>query len=445
MATDYRIVQDGRAKQALESDQVHKWYRFVLSFPDRLVRQMLERFGVGSSDVVLDPFSGTGTTLVECKKHGIDSIGLEANPACAFASRVKTTWDVDPNELRAAAKVVSVQSAPACSKLSQSRQPLFAQQSDIKQLSRTLLSSSREGQYFVSSGMLERGWISVVPFFKVLSLLNAIKSLETTRDVQDALKLALVAILVERVGNVSFGPELYVSKRKADVDLLWAFAEKTETIASDLERVREMAKTGRCSVLLADARDCGKVLTDAGFEPVDFVITSPPYPTEKDYTRQTRLELVFLGYVYDRESLRGVKKSMVRSHSKGIYKADNDGRLVADVPEVRDLAGEMRERAAKKTYGFAKLYPRIVEEYFGGMYRHLTSLFTVLKSGGMAAYVVGEQRTYLQTFTPTGEILSGLAERIGFTIVDLLVWRVRRGTTGSRRDLKEHILILQKP
>lgn len=48
-----------------EDTSIHDWYRFVLSFPPHLVRQYLEDFNIKSGDVVLDPFCGTGTTLVE--------------------------------------------------------------------------------------------------------------------------------------------------------------------------------------------------------------------------------------------------------------------------------------------------------------------------------------------------------------------------------------------
>src|SRR5437016_1958643 len=71
---------------------VHDWYRFVLSFPPHLVREYLSRFGIGSRQRVLDPFCGTGTTLVECKKLGIPCVGVEANPVAHFASEVKLDW-----------------------------------------------------------------------------------------------------------------------------------------------------------------------------------------------------------------------------------------------------------------------------------------------------------------------------------------------------------------
>ena len=77
----------------------HDWYRFVLSFPPHLVRDYLARFSVDQTATVLDPFCGTGTTLVECKKHSIPSIGIEAHPMSYFASTTKLDWSPDPDEL----------------------------------------------------------------------------------------------------------------------------------------------------------------------------------------------------------------------------------------------------------------------------------------------------------------------------------------------------------
>jgi len=48
---------------------------------------------------VLDPFCGTGTTVVECKKQGIPSVGVEVNPVAPFAGAVKTDWTPDADGL----------------------------------------------------------------------------------------------------------------------------------------------------------------------------------------------------------------------------------------------------------------------------------------------------------------------------------------------------------
>src|SRR5580698_2109197 len=86
-------------KLRVHDRSVHQWYRFVLSFPPHLVRDYIQKFGLNSKHRVLDPFCGTGTTLVECKKLGIPSFGLESNPVVYFASQTKLNWNVPPQGL----------------------------------------------------------------------------------------------------------------------------------------------------------------------------------------------------------------------------------------------------------------------------------------------------------------------------------------------------------
>lgn len=99
-AVDARPFKEDN-KLRLEDRVGHDWYRFVLSFPPHLVREYLARFGVDSKQRVLDPFCGTGTTLVECKKLGIPSAGIERNPMAWFASRVKISWSREFEEFPA--------------------------------------------------------------------------------------------------------------------------------------------------------------------------------------------------------------------------------------------------------------------------------------------------------------------------------------------------------
>ena len=96
-------------KLAPEDRPVHDWYRFVLSYPPHLVREYLARFGLGRGHRVLDPFCGTGTTLVECQKHAIASVGIEANVMACMASRVKTNWRPEPDALLEDARRVAEQ------------------------------------------------------------------------------------------------------------------------------------------------------------------------------------------------------------------------------------------------------------------------------------------------------------------------------------------------
>lgn len=82
--------------QTILNGEVHNWYRLRLGYSDHLVADLLEDFGLKAKDRVLDPFCGSGTSLVECMKKGIDSTGIDANPASCFAATVKTNWLLRP-------------------------------------------------------------------------------------------------------------------------------------------------------------------------------------------------------------------------------------------------------------------------------------------------------------------------------------------------------------
>src|SRR5271155_4944839 len=99
MAAPSRKLSSEDNRMRPEDRAAHDWYRFVLSFPPHLVRTYLDRFAIAPGQRVLDPFCGTGTTLVECKKLGLASVGVERNPMAAFASSVKLSWGVDAEGL----------------------------------------------------------------------------------------------------------------------------------------------------------------------------------------------------------------------------------------------------------------------------------------------------------------------------------------------------------
>ena len=79
---------------------------------------------------------------------------------------------------------------------------------------------------------------------------------------------------------------------------------------------------------------------------IDAVFTRPTAPNEKDYTRTTRLETVLLGFVRDKHELQKLKRTMVRSNTRGVYKGDDDHQWVSDVDEITPLADEIEARGS---------------------------------------------------------------------------------------------------
>lgn len=68
----------------------HNFYNYPARFSPEFVNYMLVNFS-NSGDVILDPFLGGGTTLVEALALGRKGIGLDVNSLSTFVSRVKTT------------------------------------------------------------------------------------------------------------------------------------------------------------------------------------------------------------------------------------------------------------------------------------------------------------------------------------------------------------------
>ncbi len=147
---------------------------------------------------------------------------------------------------------------------------------------------------------------------------------------------------------------------------------------------------------LGDSRQI--MSSQLGCEAIDAVITSPPYPNEKDYTRTTRLESVLLGLINTKEELRRVKATLIRSNTRSVYKSDEDHKWVAYHPEIQRIADAIESRRIElgKTSGFERMYARLTKLYFGEMFRHLDELRKVLRPGASLAYVVGDQASYLR-------------------------------------------------
>ncbi len=414
----------------------HDWYRFVLSFPPHLVRDYLERFEVGPQDCVLDPFCGTGTTLVECKKRSIVSIGVESNPMAWFASKVKTDWDIEPDSLRDHASRVA--------DLTLDRLDAEGIRDDDGLPFRfrdAVLASHLRSLPEETSKLILKDSISPLPLHKTLELVDCLNDHKDER-LYDHEQLALASAIVGRISNLHFGPEVGVTTPKPDAVVVGAWLDKVRTMVRDLRELRGLPGAD-ATVLQADARDLSGLLKP---DSVDAVITSPPYPNEKDYTRTTRLESVLLGFIRSKQDLRSLKQNMVRSNTRGVYRDDNDDLMVMAHEEIRRIADAIERRRVElgKTSGFERLYARVTKLYFGGMARHLKTLRRVLRPGARLAYVVGDQASYLRVMIRTGTLLADIAQSLGYDVMGIDLFRTRLAT-ATREQLREEVVLLRWP
>lgn len=413
-----------------EDRAFHDWYRFVLSYPPHLVRDYISDFGLDERSTILDPFCGTGTTLVEAKLNRIRAVGLETNPFPHFASMVKTDWNVVPDELQSFAAQVSQSTYAELADQGIDDQALTcAPNVELRTLNER------------ATRALIKNSISPLPLHKTLVLLEQINRYQDTVSHKYGI-LALGNALVTSLGNLRFGPEVGVGKIKRDVPVVAVWMHEIRRMIGDLQLVYGQSYP-EASVLLADAREPAQAVEENS---IDAVITSPPYPNEKDYTRTTRLESVVLGFVKDMSHLRSFKKTFLRSNTRGVYKADRDDEWIADVEEIQRLAAAIEARRVElgKTSGFEKLYARVTRLYFGGMARHFSELRRILKPGARLAYVVGDQASYLRVMIRTGQILTDIVERLGYQVERIDLFRTRFAT-ATQSELREEVVVLRWP
>jgi len=350
-----------------------------------------------------------------------------------FASQVKLDWSPDPEGMVEHATSIAEAAAAELEEQGVVDNPIFEAPPPGELNLRQLPPEKQK--------LLLKDSISPLPLHKTLVLLEHIRR---CRD--DAYHghemLSLAKIVVVTSSNLCFGPEVGVGRIKVDAPVVAPWLTQVKIMAKDLGQLREMDHVPS-NVYLADAREGSRVIAP---ESIDAVITSPPYPNEKDYTRATRLESVLLGFISNRGDLRTLKKQLLRSNTRGVYKGDDDDAWVTGHPEIQRLADAIEARRIQlgKTSGFERQYPRVTKLYFGGMARHLRDLRKVLRPGAKLAYVVGDQASFLRVMIRTGRLLAEIAQSLGYEVLDIALFRTRLAT-ATREQLREEVLILRWP
>ena len=66
-----------------------RWYRYKEGFSVTLIERILEEENVKEGEFIIDPFLGSGSTLIAAKRKGVNGFGYEINPFVADLAEVK--------------------------------------------------------------------------------------------------------------------------------------------------------------------------------------------------------------------------------------------------------------------------------------------------------------------------------------------------------------------
>lgn len=424
---------NGKASSAANFP-VHNWYHFVLGYTPDFPRLMLERESLSSDHLVVDPFMGSGTTLVACKHKEIPSAGIDANDYFVDVVRTKTSWEIDTEKARECRDEIL---SYVGEQFSQYRSTNAA--SDQEQLFTSGKYTWEEYAETHRPEMLTQRYMSDIPFAKLHMIKHRVSQTVKEPELSRFFNLAVSSIVVP-LSNVRYGPGFGVAKAKVDVDVLGVFRDKIDRMIEDISAIGEDQMNTYVGVKHGDSRDIAEYFSP---DSVDLMVTSPPYPGDHEYTKHTRLELIFMGYATDIQQFRTIKKRMIRGSTTNIYKEDRDVEVVKHFESIQRAVELIDERLESDgaTSGFEKLYTKLVWEYFGGMYKMLVEAHTVLREGGKISLLVSDSHAFKMVHILTAEILAEIGLDIGYKNVEIELWQDKI-STSHKYHLRENIVTM---
>lgn len=368
---------------------VHRWYRYSAGFSAEWAEEVVEKYKkyIKEENIkVLDPFAGSGTTLLACDKSKVESYGYEAHPLIYKIARAKLEWDAD---VRLIEQLVD----------------------EVLEYARKTFFTMDEYPDIVKRCYDEEN----------LRQINALKhSIEHFRNhtkEYDLIWLGFVSVL-RSASHAGTATWQYVLPNKKKVKVLRAFdafEKQMDMICRDLIYFQNCGAEKKSCLLEFDARKISPLKQES----IDLIVTSPPYANNYDYADATRLELSVLGEVRSWGDLQSViRPGLVRSCSQMVSKERKDTYKYLQDPVLEPIYEEIVEKCCqlemeKENHGGKKNYYTMIALYFldlGKIWRHLRK---VCKKDSLVCFVIGDSAPY-GVYIPVEEWLGRLAVAAGF-------------------------------
>lgn len=371
---------------------VHQWFRYSAGFSAKWAAELIEE-KLGESDWhVLDPFAGSGTTLLAADSVRAHSIGWESHPFIHRIAQAKLNWFLDENDFLDKAQDVL---------------------EDAKKRNRTTPTTNKPLLLKCYEG---------TSLARLESLRASYEKLSTRNSEEWELVWLTITTILRECSYVGTAQWQYVlpNKRKAKVrEPFDAFMQKAILFAKDIYTVKTSGYLNASQIFLTDARNPGKHCQC----PVDLVVTSPPYPNNYDYADATRLEMMFWGEIGSWSDLQPkVRTNLIRSCSQhsAAERLTLDG-LLSD-PNVEPILEELEPvcRALERirlSKGGKKTYHTMIAAYFSDLAQVWKTLRSVCRKGSIVCFVIGDSAPY-GVYVPVDKWLSVLAIAAGFSEVN---------------------------
>lgn len=389
----------------------HRWYYYKEGFSPTLVENAIETLGLTATDLIVDPFNGSGTVTLTAAMNGIKSYGFEVNPFTAFIAKTKV-------------KSVGVNTFDnVC-------QDVLAGVN--KQKKSPLLTFSTFSEYSNKSKWLFNADI-LNSFEGGMSILDKIRD----ESVKDIMKLSLIGSTMDNSNARRDGKCLRYKNHWADlnfdkVSFSVALEKRLLAIREDLLNEEELIDP---QIICGDSRS---IIEQELAEKFSLCITSPPYLNTFDYTDIYRPELFLGKFVNSMNELYNLRLNTVRSHvqAKWSKPTQNNFGTLYDVA-IREIL-QRRENLMHKDI------PLMIQAYFEDMQNILLALRNKAKNEAELWLVVSTS-AYAGIEIPVDMIIGEIGNKVGWYLKDIGVLRYLKKRKSKYSDdinqLRESVVI----
>jgi hypothetical protein len=370
---------------------VHRWFRYSAGFSAEWVLSEIERFQLERGDraVLLEPFTGSGTTNIDADSICVESFGFEGHPFVARIAKAKQLWRLKPSDFNEAAKKVM----------------------DCALSSQVKLTIPR----YSEDNLLGKCY-SYGAFEKLDRLKTAYEKLNDGSEVWELVHLCITSILrvCSHVGTAQWQYVLPNKSKSKFLDPFDAFNIKSELMLLDITHAHDNGWLSSSKIEMHDVRNPFK--TEAK---CNLLISSPPYPNNYDYADATRLEMMFWGEIDGWSDLKNVvRPTLMRSCSQH---SASDKVLLDDmlsntlllpiINEISDVTKELE--IVRLTKGGKKTYHTMVAAYFLDLARVLHNTRDNMVENSRLCFVIGDSAPY-GVHVPAEKWIGELAIASGF-------------------------------
>jgi hypothetical protein len=373
----------------------HRWYFVKEAFSPVLVQRAMESAGCSEGDAVLDPFCGSGTSLLAAAGKGAATIGCEVNPFLAFVSRTKLC----------ATGVRSLKRHSPFVKRGAAR----GRRSALEGVSTFTASKGRKTWLFNTEVVrsFEGGWA---------------RTMDVPAPTRNLLRLALIGSAMDCCNATQDGKCLRY--RKGWEDKNFGREEFLDRLDIRLNQIEEDIQSVQlpCSDARVLQGDCRQTLKSQRIGSFKLCVTSPPYLNSFDYSDIYRPEMFLGKFVSDTATLRAVRLKTIRSHVQASWSRpteDDFGPL---------YLSSMTSLLERKEELWDHRIPTMVQAYFEDM-RTVLRLLRKHAESQAHLWIVISTSAYAGVEIPVDLIIADIAGKIGWSLLEIGVIRNLRSSS----------------